>query len=137
LIVCEAEPGITASAMLFTNASLTFITSDAPLFGTLPSHQGPVDIVIAYRAVTFEGSEHLSSSEGPYLHVGHLSIPESANSSSFHFCVRKEFCSEEKSEERCFDDTEGRIVRVIARSAREGRYSFSARIDGHIWTFMT
>jgi hypothetical protein len=136
-IVCDAEHGINASSIMFSDASSTFIRNDTPLFGTTPSHQSEVDMVIAYRAVTFDGGEHLSSAEGPYLHVGHLSIPESEDSSSLDFCVRKGFCSGGKPFERCFDDTNGWILSVIVRSSHKGRYSFPVRIDRHEGNFVT
>jgi hypothetical protein len=137
LIVCDGEVGVNASSLVFSDASLAFITNGAPLFGLAPSHQGVVDVVIAYCAVTSKGSERLSPMEGPYVNVGSLSIPDGVNRSSVDFCVRKGLCSGESPFERCFVDRDGQIRSIIAQSAREGRYSFSARIDGQEGNFLT
>jgi hypothetical protein len=92
-------------------------------------------MVIAYRAVTFKGSEHLSSLEGPYLHIGNLSLPNCPYWKVLDFCVRKD--SSERSLERCFSEAEWRIRSVIARSPGAGPYSFPIFIDGHDGHFMT
>jgi hypothetical protein len=77
------------SSILFSDAALAFIANDAPLFATAPYHQRQVDMVIAYRAVTLEGCENISSTGRPYLNAGDLSVPDDANWRSFDFCVRK------------------------------------------------
>jgi hypothetical protein len=54
------------SSILISLSSLTFVTSDSPLFATSPLNTGSFDLVICYRQETLEGTEQLSSSEGPF-----------------------------------------------------------------------
>jgi hypothetical protein len=114
---------INSSSVLISGGSLTFITNDAPLFSNSPRNVGSFDLVIGYRRETSDGSEHLSSLEGPFLHVGSLSIPD-PNSNSLKFCIRR------VGFERCFDDRTGRIKSVIVRDPGAGPYSFRAWLDG-------
>jgi hypothetical protein len=120
---------INASSIVFTVGSLLFVTDDAPLFGTSPSNVGWFDLVIGYRRVTSEGTECLSSLEGPFLHIGDLSIPD-PDSHSLEFCVR------DSGFERCFDDKLGRIKSLIVRGGRLGNYTLPGWVDGNGGAFV-
>jgi hypothetical protein len=113
---------ITGSAIVISS-TLVFITSRAPLFGVSPSNVGWFDLVIGYRQPTSEGTELLSSLDGPFLHIGNLSIP--VDSRSMEFCVR------DSGFERCFDDRMGRIESLIVRGGRLGNYTLAAWVDGN------
>jgi hypothetical protein len=84
-------------------------------------------LVIAYREVTYEGSENLTLMEGPFLHAGNLSIPA--------FCIPKplhplEICAQKNGFQQCFDDGTGRVRSMIVKIHGEGSYSFPAWLDG-------
>jgi hypothetical protein len=120
--------GINGSSIMISSTSM-FVTSGAPLFGVSPSNVGWFDLVIGYREVTSEGTERLSGLDGPFLHIGNLSIP--ADSRSLEFCVR------DQGFERCFDDTMGRIKSLIVRGSRLGDYTLAAWVDGNGGSFAT
>jgi hypothetical protein len=101
-----------------------------------PSNVGPFDIVIAYRQTTIEDRELLTLCEGPFLHVGNLSIPE-GESPSFEFCIRKGTTGCQKSFERCIGKGTCGIRSVIVRSLAEGTYSFPGSISGHDGNFLS
>jgi hypothetical protein len=98
------------------------VTDDMPLFGKSPSSVGEFDLVIGYRCVTSEWHERLSSLDGPFLHVGNLTLPDYGWNSST-VCVRK------GSFQRCFDDKNGPIRSIVARITCEGNYSFPGWFD--------
>jgi hypothetical protein len=114
---------INVSSILISLSSLTFVTSDAPLFATSPSNNGSFDLVIGYRQETLEGAEHLSSSEAPFLHIGNLSVPD-RDSGSLEFYIRR------TDFEQCFDDAFGRIRSVIIKGPEQCEYSFPGSFDG-------
>jgi hypothetical protein len=114
---------VNATSMMISHASLTFITDGPVLFGRSPQGQGLFDLVIGYRRATYSNSEELSSLEGPFLHIGDLSTPDSGS----HFF---EFCARRSSFERCLNDTSGRIRSVIVRSGSQGNYSFPGWLNG-------
>jgi hypothetical protein len=115
--------GINASKILIYPGPLAIVTGDMPMFGMSPANVGEVDLVIAYRGVTSDWNELLSSLEGPFLHIQNVTVPDSVTNSST-FCVRK------GNFQRCFDEKNGRIQGVIAKSTCEGNYSFPGWIDG-------
>jgi hypothetical protein len=79
--------------------------------------------VICYRGETVEGTEHISSLEGPFLHIGNLSVPD-RDSGSLEFYIRR------TDFEQCFDDALGRIRSVIVKGPEQCDYSFPGRFDG-------
>jgi hypothetical protein len=114
---------INASSITFSRAALTFITNDTALFGTSPSNNGSVDLVIAYRRVTAEHSERLSSLGGPFLHIGNITVsaPESRLS---RLCVRR------ARFERCLNESADSIRSIIVRMGDGGHYSVRGWVNG-------
>jgi hypothetical protein len=83
---------------------------------------------MGFRQVTAAGTENLSSLDGPFLHVGNLSVPD-PDSHQLKFCIRRRWF------ERCLDDEAGRIRSVIVRSDGDGNYSFPGWLDDNEGNF--
>jgi hypothetical protein len=107
---------IIATLILISGES-TLITNNAPVFEKSPSSRGSFALVIGYRQVTTAGSEQLSSLDGPFLHIGNLSIGRS-DPRSLNVCIRR------PGFEGCVMDTSSGIRSIVVRSPGQGNYSF-------------
>jgi hypothetical protein len=122
-VECDGNGGVNAASLMISDASLMFVTNRSSLFGVSPSSRSSFDLFIAYREVTSNQNERLSSLLGPFLHVDHLMIPE-PDSPPFGFWARKGTFNGDKSFERCIERTVGRIQSVVVKAPGEGLYSF-------------
>jgi hypothetical protein len=121
---------IHASLICFSDASLTFVTENIPLFGTTPSKIGWLELVICYHSVTPDGSEPLSLLDDAFVHISNISVPAPQSGLS-QFCILREDI------EYCLDDRTGRIQSLIVKRMGHGDYSFRVWIDNNSYVLRT
>jgi hypothetical protein len=122
VLICSCanaeKSAISASSILFSDASAIFVTQHAPLFGVIPHHQGELNLTLVYETAMGDKAERLPGSS-IFFQIRNLSLPHGG-------C---EFCISGAAGTRCFG-TESTIVRsLIVSVPSEGIYSIRARAE--------
>jgi hypothetical protein len=123
VLTCDANVTkfpVNASSIVFSNASLIFITSRNRLFGVSPSSSNLLNLVIVYLNVTNEENGPLLKLNGTLLEIGNVTIPLS---SYWMLCMSGVGCED-------WDETGSSSVKsLIVSIPSEGNYSVKMFCD--------